>query len=68
MLIEPVKRAAQIVGGVGALCSALDMTPQALHQWEHKVPRGRCFEIEGLTSGQVTRFDLRPDLFSRGAA
>ena len=63
MLIDPVKRATQIVGGVGVFCQALGLTRQAIHKWGRDVPRGRCFEIEDITGGQVTRFDLRPDMF-----
>lgn len=62
MLIPEVKRAAEIVGGVSALCDRLRLTRSALHQWE-RVPRGRVLELEEVTGGQVTRQQMRPDLY-----
>lgn len=67
-MLDTVKRAAEIVGGVPQLAKRLGCTRQALHQWD-EVPRGRVLEIEEITGGRVNRHDLRPDLYpSEGQA
>lgn len=62
-------RAISILGGVGAAAKRLKVTPQAIHKWRKKqVPSGRVLEIEAATGGQVTRQELRPDLYPVEAA
>ena len=61
-MLEIVARACNIVGGPQVLADHLGCTRQALYQW-NKVPRGRAFEIEVATGGQITRHEIRPDLF-----
>lgn len=61
-MIEIVKEAAEIVGGIDKLAERLGCTRQALHQWS-QVPRGRVLEIEDITGGKISRHRIRPDLF-----
>ena len=43
------------------------VTPPCVYQWETRpVPAHRCRAIEKLTGGDVTRFELRPDIFGTG--
>ena len=57
-------KALAMIGGVKALAQKLGISEQAVHKWdEDKVPVTRAIAIEGLTQGQVTREDLRPDLY-----
>ena len=44
-MLESVRKAAEIMGGVEKLAEALGCTRQALHQWD-EVPRSRAAEIE----------------------
>ncbi|WP_037114643.1 YdaS family helix-turn-helix protein [Rhodanobacter sp. OR92] len=40
-----------------------------IHYWlRNKVPADRCADIEHATAGQVTRHDLRPDVFGDASA
>lgn len=61
----PIRRAAYLCGGQTALAAKLGVKPQAVQQWVAKnhVPPSRAIEIEKATGGQVTRHDLRPDLY-----
>lgn len=63
-----LERAIEIVGGQSKLARAVGTTPQAVHQWREKgrVPGERARAVELATGGQVTRYELRPDIF--GAA
>jgi DNA-binding transcriptional regulator YdaS (Cro superfamily) len=62
--INPVEQAASILGGVDELAKACGVSPQAAYKWiKKRAPADRCLEIESLTGHQVTRYDLRPDVF-----
>lgn len=47
---------------------ALDVSQGLVWQWLNGVTRvtaERCLDIEKATDGQVTRYDLRPDIFGK---
>jgi len=48
-----------------ALAKAMDVTPQAVNQWfsANKIPIRRAVEIERLTNGEISKSDIRPDIF-----
>jgi DNA-binding transcriptional regulator YdaS (Cro superfamily) len=60
-----ISNAVEIVGGKSALATLCGVTPQAVFKWvdKNKAPADRCIQIEKLTKGKVTRYDLRPDVF-----
>lgn len=56
--------AVDVLGGVSALATALDISSAAVHQWlngDRPLPLERCAEIERMTNGTVTCEELRPD-------
>jgi len=55
-------RAINEVGGTAALARAINVTPQAISQWD-RVPAERALAVEQATGGKVTRHELRPDLY-----
>lgn len=55
-------QAIDIVGGVSAMSRAIGVTPSAVSQWE-RAPAERVLDIERATGKQVTRHQLRPDLY-----
>jgi pyruvate,orthophosphate dikinase len=57
-----LERAINTAGGTAALARTINVTPQAISQW-HRVPAERVIAVEGATNGEVTRSDLRPDLY-----
>ena len=62
-----LKKACKIVGSQNKLAKALGVSRQAVYQWmEGKVPAERVLAVEELTGGQVTRYDLRPDIYGKG--
>lgn len=69
-LIPAVAEAAEKVGGVTKLAEKLGISRPAIYQWT-RVPAERVLAIETATGGQVTRHQLRPDLYpqeQQGAA
>jgi DNA-binding transcriptional regulator YdaS (Cro superfamily) len=62
-MLEIVKEAAEVVGGLPVLADKLGVTRQAIHQWE-QVPRQRVLDIEMATDGKVSRSKLRPDIYA----
>lgn len=64
------QRAADLVRGQSELARLLStdsetLTPQAVGAWcrSGRVPPGRVLDIERVTNGQVTRHQLRPDIY-----
>ncbi len=66
-LIDTVKRAADLVGGVPALADMLGVKRQTFYQWQ-RVPAERVLQIETATQGKLTRHEMRPDLYPQGEA
>lgn len=65
--MKPIDLAVEILGlkGIGMLFTP-PITPQAVFKWTQAgvmVPAERCMSIEIATSGRVTRYELRPDVF-----
>ena len=61
----PIQRAVFSVGGQSALARKLGVKPQAVQRWcaTGTVPSNRVLDVERVTDGQVTRNELRPDLY-----
>lgn len=61
----PIKKAARCAGGQSALARRIGVRPQAVQQWiaRNHVPAERCLDVERATGGQITRHELRPDLY-----
>lgn len=47
------KTALKHFGGTVKLASALGISPQSISQWPQDVPKGRAFQIELLTQGEL---------------
>lgn len=60
-----LENAITAAGGTAALARTINVTPQAISQWE-RVPAERVIAVEEATGGKVTRSDLRPDLYPGG--
>lgn len=62
--MKAIDRAISVVGGQQKFAAALDVKYQAIQKWRrNSVPADRCLAIESITGGEVTRYDLRPDVF-----
>ena len=63
-----LSKAFTLFGSQAKLARALNIAPMAVSKWKtNGVPPERALEIERLTSGAITRQDLRPDLFGLAA-
>lgn len=63
-----IEKAVHVANGPSALAKALGIKPPSVVQWlkgVRPVPAGRCIAIEQATGGQVTRYELRPDVFGQ---
>lgn len=60
-----ISKAAEIVGGISSLAALCKVSPPAVFKWvkKNQAPANRCIDIENVTNGLVTRYDLRPDVF-----
>lgn len=60
-----IQRAVDHVGSQSLLAAQVGVTQGRVWQWCNgdRVPAERCADIERVTAGQVTRYDLRPDVF-----
>lgn len=59
---DALRQAAVLVGGNGELARLVGVTPQAVSQWK-KAPPNRAIAIEKAVHGEITRYQLRPDVF-----
>jgi DNA-binding transcriptional regulator YdaS (Cro superfamily) len=61
---DGMRRARHAAGGRDIdIARLLGITPSAVSRWNGVVPVRRAIEIEALTAGRVTRYDIRPDHF-----
>lgn len=64
--MSAIETAIRVAGGQGALAEKLGLSKQAVNHWAtgfRKPSAEQCVEIERVMGGQVTRADLRPDIF-----
>jgi DNA-binding transcriptional regulator YdaS (Cro superfamily) len=68
--MEALIRAIEHFGGVGKFADEIGVRQNVVSNWKLRgqVPAERCLAIEEATHGEVTRYDLRPDVFGRQAA
>ena len=68
----PLERAVELCGGQAGLARRIGSSQQSVAYWLTKAVRGVPAEmvpaIEQATGFQVTRHDLRPDIFGERAA
>ena len=66
MSTQALTKAIEVVGGQGELARRLGLKQGHIWWWlhrSHRVPAEQVLAIERATAGQVTRYDLRPDLY-----
>jgi len=66
MSSDAIRKATSRPGSISALAKYLGITKSAVHQWTlegRKVPAEHCIAIEQFADGEVTRYQLRPDVF-----
>jgi len=65
MNASPLETALRLAGGVTAVAKAFGISQPAIHRWRArgKPPADRVLDLERATGGQVTRHQLRPDVF-----
>lgn len=68
--MSPIEKAVFIVGSQTKLANLVGVTPQSVQQWCVKgvVPARRVIAVEQATDGQVTRYELAPELYPKESA
>ena len=64
--MSPLDRAIDICGSQKSLAKKIRVSPVFVSQMNNGVkaiPARLCIPIEDATNGEVTRYDLRPDIF-----
>lgn len=62
--MDALDKAIRIAGSQSKLAARLGVTRQHISNWRRRgVPPIRCREIEAATDGEVTCYDLLPDVF-----
>lgn len=67
--IEALRRAKNIIGSETALAQVVGVAQPSVNYMlkrGKRVPAEWCLALEAATDGQVTRHELRPDLFPEG--
>lgn len=68
--MSPLERSITICGTQSELARRIGGKVRTghIHYWlRNKVPSERCIDIERATEGQVSRYELRPDVFGDAA-
>ena len=66
MNMTPIRKAIEAAGGQSALARLIEVPVAMVWQWSRglrPVPGKHCIPIEQATRGEVTRHDLRADIF-----
>jgi DNA-binding transcriptional regulator YdaS (Cro superfamily) len=58
-----IERVFEIVGSEAEVARRLQVSAEAVRKWKRQVPPVRARQLEELTRGEVTRYDLCPDVF-----
>lgn len=64
--LEALRRAVEILGSQGKAAAAIGVRQQTVSELlkvGKKVPAEWCIPLERATAGEVTRHELRPDLY-----
>lgn len=63
---KALKKVIDLIGSQSELARQVGVTQQTVFNWLKKqTPAKRVLQIEKLTKGVVTRYELRPDIYPR---
>ncbi len=56
-----------ILGSQSALARKLNLQQPSINSWKlrGKIPAEKCLLIEKIVGGEVTRYEMRPDIFGK---
>ncbi len=58
-----IEKAIEVLGTQRKLAEILGVSTQAISKWHRRIPAERVLDIESATGGEVSRQELRPDLY-----
>jgi len=60
----PLRKACKIAGGQAALGRLIGRNQSTIWNWlQNGIPSDDCPAVEKAVKGEITRYDLRPDVF-----
>lgn len=62
LLREAAQRAVKLAGGASIVAKELEISQAAVSKWP-RVPAERVLSVERLTQGQMSRYEMRPDVY-----
>ena len=64
------ERVIEIVGSQTELAKLLKVKQPSVNSWKMRsqIPADRVLDIEKIVGGQVTRYEMRPDVFGESGA
>lgn len=67
--MSAISKAIRLAGSQTQLAKKLNVTPQAVQRWvsSDEIPLSRVVQIEAALNGEITREELRPDVFRLSA-
>ncbi len=71
MEVQALEKAVELVGGQTALAASIGVKQTHVWNWlnrDKRVPAERVIAVEEATDGQVSRHELRPDIYPVEAA
>lgn len=70
MCSEVIERAIEICGTQVEFAKRLGCTYQNIQGWKKtgRIPAERVLQVESITDGQLTRYEIRPDIYQPTAA
>jgi len=65
--MSAIDRLLELVHSQSRFARELGISPQAIDGWRRRgqVPAERVLEIERITQGSITRYELRPDIYGQ---
>lgn len=63
-----IEKAIKVLGNQQMLADTLGVSTQAITKWRRRIPAERVLDIEKATGGEVTRHELRPDIYPAESA
>jgi len=63
--MKSIEKIVSEAGGASSVARACGVSPQAVQHWisSNRVPANRVLVLEALIEGDVSRYELRPDVF-----
>ena len=60
---QPIEKIKQVLGSQAALADALEVSRMTVTKWRGRIPAERVLQIYHATEGQISPYEMRPDIY-----